>query len=76
MGSAEQNKKPTHAVLKVDLFNKVFDYIVAQPYKDVAELVEILSQQTLFADLPDNKQPTNEPDNPKPKKEQQDEKSK
>lgn len=60
----EEQKKPTHAVLEIELFDKISEFILNQPFKQVVELVEEIKQKTRFADM------TNPPETeePKPKK--------
>lgn len=47
-----QNQQPTHVLVPKDLFNKVYEYIISKPFKEVAGLEKELASQVKLVALP------------------------
>lgn len=63
----EAQEKPTHVIIPVELNEKILEYMVDQPYKEVAGILSSLKQQGRYINIPPeekeekNKQEKKEP---------------
>lgn len=64
---AKEQKQPTHAILEIDLFDKLTKYITSKPWSEVDGLVGEIRQRTKFADMSEQPEPKEQPDKAKPR---------
>lgn len=66
---AKQNQQgqASHALISIDVFNELSNYVTKQPYQDVFQLIEKMKGDVKLINLPpeEKEQPPKEPKEPK-----------